>query len=205
MNERSFIYKYKIMARIADENKLERLKLATMKLVAENGYGGASAALIAANSDVSTGYFYRLYKGKYELVNSLLLDVYKEVAGKLDELIQEGSSFQILIASLISYFFKMANKEPVKAKFFYVLTSDYRFKSDHEVKSSIFEYINKIMDIGRSSNELDEKLSQDDIYLMLLINTIQFINQRFKNSQSKVKFTKADEGHLLYLINKVLK
>ena len=193
------------MARITDENKIERLKVATMKLVAENGYGGASAALIATNAKVSTGYFYRHYKGKYELVNSLLLEVYREVADKLDELIQEGSSFHTLIASLVNYFFRMANKEPVKAKFFYVLTSDYQFKSDHEVKSSIFEYIQKVMDIGHKSGQLDEKLSQEDIYLVLLINTIQFINQQFKNSTTKVKFTKTDEEHLLYLINKILK
>lgn len=194
-----------IMARITDQNKLERLKVSTMKLVAEKGYGGASAVLIAADAKVATGYFYLHYHGKYEMVNALLSEVYLEVANKLDELIKKGSSFSELIKSIVSYFFSMANKEPVKAKFFHVISNDYRFKVDQEIKESIFNYIQKIMDVGLINYELDSKLIQEDMFLFLLINTIQYINQRFKNSTSAVEFTKIDEEHLLYMINKILK
>ena len=57
-----------IMARIIDTEKIERLKEATMKLVVEHGYGGASAALIAKEAKVAAGYFYMHYSGKYEMV-----------------------------------------------------------------------------------------------------------------------------------------
>lgn len=176
-----------------------------MKLVAEQGYGGASATLIAKDAKVSVGYFYMHYKGKYELVNSLLLEVYQEVADKLDELISNGSSFEELVSSVIRYFFQMANNEPVKIKFFYVLSNDYRFKSDHVVKESMFEYLHKVMNIGLSSNQLDKAITANDLFLVLVIYTIQFINQRFKNASSHVKFTMEEQEHLLYLINKILK
>lgn len=193
------------MARITDQKRLERLKVSTMKLVAQKGYGGASAVLIAADAKVANGYFYLHFKGKYELVNSLLTEVYQEVANKLDELIKEGSSFNVLIDSLVNYFFSMANKEPVKAKFFYVLSNDYQFKLDQRIKASIFELIQTVMNIGYEEGKLDKKLSPEDLYLFLVLNIIQFINQRFKNSSSRVKFTKADEEHIIYLINKILK
>jgi AcrR family transcriptional regulator len=193
------------MARITDQNKIERLKESTMKLVAEKGYGGASATLIASDAKVSTGYFYLHYEGKYEMVNALLGDMYQEVANKLDELINQGSSFDVLTANLVDYFFKMANAEPIKIRFFYVLSSDYRFKMDENVKISVLNYLGKILEIGQSSGELDPAIRVEDLYLFLIINTIQYINQIFRNSPEKTAFEKAEEKHLLYLLKKFLK
>lgn len=193
------------MARITDQKKIERLRNSTMKLVAEKGYGGASAVLIALDAKVATGYFYRHYVGKYELVNTLLSEVYQEVANKLDELIQQGSSFNTLIANTIEYFIDMANKEPIKSKFFYVLSSDYSFRLDPEMKTSIFGYLNKIMEIGHQSGELDKNVCAEDLFLFMLINTIQYINQKFKNSGKKIRLTQSDQDHLLYLLNKLFK
>ncbi len=193
------------MARITDQYKIERLKESTMQLVSENGYGGASASLIASKARVSSGYFYLHYKGKYEMVNALLEDVYQELANKLDELINQGSSFDVLIANLVDYFFKMANNEPVKIRFFYVLSSDYRFKMSENVKISVFNYLGKIRDIGQTSGDLDPLIRIDDLYLFLIIDTIQYINQIFRNSPEKTVFKKAEEEHLLYFLKKILK
>ena len=193
------------MARITDQKKLERLKASTMKLVAQKGYGGASAVLIAADAKVATGYFYLHYKGKYELVNSLLSDIYLDVANKLNELINEGSSFDVLIENLINYYFDMANKEPVRIKFFYVLSNDYQFRLDNEIRNSIFEFIGKIMKIGFNEGLLDKELSKEDMFLYLVINVIQHINQRFKHGSPNTKFTKEDRAHMLYLVNKIIK
>ena len=53
------------MARITDQNKIQRLKQSTMKLVVEKGFGGASAALISNDAQVASGYFYMHYEGKF--------------------------------------------------------------------------------------------------------------------------------------------
>ena len=193
------------MARIIDTDKVERLKDATMKLVVEHGYGGASAALIAKEAKVAAGYFYMHYKGKYEMVNHLLHDVYHEIIDKLYEQIDSSSSFNEIIENLIHYFFVLANKEPIKLKFLYVLTNDYSFKIEEEVKAIIYSTIEKIKQIGLKSNDLDAKLTADDLYLMLVINSIQFINQRYKNKPKQKKFSKEDQEHLLYLIYKIIK
>lgn len=199
------LIKFKTMARITDEKRVERLRQATMKYVVEKGFGGASAVLIAKEAKVAVGYFYLHYKGKYEMVSQLLHNVYQEVVNKLDELINKGSSFGEIIKNLISYLVKMANEEPIKIKFLYVLTNDYSFHIDDEVRSVVFKTIEKIKNIGYKSNELDCTIIEDDLYLILVINTIQFINQRFKNKAEPVLITSSDENHLLYLINKTLK
>lgn len=193
------------MARITDQKKLERLKSSTMKLVSQKGYGGASAVLIAADAKVATGYFYLHYKGKYELVNSLLADIYKDVASKLDELISDGSTFDVLIENIVNYLFDLANKEPVKVKFFHVISNDYRFKIDDDIRNSIYDFVEKIMNIGLQEELLDEEITKEDMFVFLVINVIQYINQRFKHTSSSAKFTKLDRVHMLYLVNKIIK
>ena len=106
---------------------------------------------------------------------------------------------------MIRHFFSMANAEPIKLKFLYVLTNDYNFVIDKEMHDNIFKIINVLMFDGHSSGELDKTINQQDLYLMVIINTIQYINQCYKNSDKPVIFKKKDEDHLIYLINKVLR
>lgn len=193
------------MARIADYTKLDRLKASTMKLVVENGFGGASVAMIAKDAKVASGYFYLHYHGKYEMVNSLLHAVYDEVIGNLRNLMVNDSSFNEIIESMISYFFIMANTNPIKIKFLYVLTNDYSFKIDGQVRKKTYGIIHKVKEKGHITNELDKKITADDLYLVIVINTIQFINQKFKNSLVEIELTNSDKDHLLYLIQKTIK
>lgn len=193
------------MARITDTKKLDRLKESTMRLVVENGFGGASASMIAKDAKIASGYFYLHYHGKYEMVNALLHDVYSEVIGKLEELIVKDSSFIEIIDLMMIHFFTMANTDPIKVKFLYVLTNDYSFVIDKEVRKTTFDFIQKIKDKGHEKNELDPNISTEDLYLILVINTIQFINQRFKTYPDGAELTNSEKDHLLYLIQKTLK
>ena len=51
------------MARIIDDGKIQRIREATIALVVQNGYGGASISSIARRAGVAEGYLYRFYKG----------------------------------------------------------------------------------------------------------------------------------------------
>ncbi len=193
------------MARITDQSKIERLKKSTMKLVVEHGFGGASASLIAKDADVATGYFYMHYKSKYELVNTLLHDVYQEVISKFEEITHKDLSFGEIVGKMIRHFFSMANKAPVKLKFLYVLTNDYSFLIEKEMHDSVFKILNVLTFDGHSTGQLDKEIQPADLYLIVIINTIQYINQCYKSAQKEVIFKKKDEDHLIYLTNKVLK
>uniref|UniRef100_UPI0032175268 TetR/AcrR family transcriptional regulator n=1 Tax=uncultured Draconibacterium sp. TaxID=1573823 RepID=UPI0032175268 len=193
------------MARITDQKKIERLKQATMKLVVEKGFGGASAALIAKEANVASGYFYMHYKGKYEMVNSILQEVYQEVFEEFETLIQQQFSFSELIEKMVRHFVKIANKEPIKVKFLYVLTNDYSFVIDPQIKEHTYEMIRKVKELGHGSEDLDKALGEDDLFLILFINTIQFINQRYKKNTKRVKISEEDIKHVLYLFSKILR
>lgn len=192
------------MARITDQNKVERLKQSTMKLVVEYGFGGASAALIAKDAKVASGYFYMHYKGKYEMVNAILQEVYQEVFSKFDELIKEDTPFGEIIEKMVRHFVGIANSEPIKVKFLYVLTNDYNFVIDNDLRQKNLRFIETIRTVGIDSGCLDTQLTVDDLYLILFTMTTQFINQKYKYAEQE-QITEDDTTHLLNLFLKILK
>ena len=191
------------MARITDQNKVQRLKQSTMKLVVEKGFGGASAALISKDAQVASGYFYMHYEGKYEMVNSILHEVYNEVLIRFEDLVQDGYSFWETVEKIVRHFIDIANTEPVKIKFLYVLTNDYSFLLDQKIKKNTYRIINRLLKMGQESGELDENISDDDLYLIMLATIFQYINLHFKRNETKIQ--EKDTKHLLYLIQKLLK
>lgn len=194
------------MARLIDKSKVDRLKKSTMELVVERGYGGASATLIAKKARIAVGYFYLHYKNKYELVNSLLHDVYKELLGWFETNSDENTSFIDTIDLLIKRMIDYANEDPVKVKFLYVLTNDYTFELNQEIYTQCFTIIQEIHQLGINNEELDPQITEKDLFLILFINTIQYINQQYRDKQvSVLELTEADTEHLSYLVKKILR
>ena len=204
MNEHSFIING-IMARITDLNRIERLKQSTMKLVVEKGFGGASAILIAKDAGVASGYFYMHYKGKKEMVNSLLQEVYQEMFAKFEELSLQGLAFSIITEKMIRNFIDLANTNPVKIKFLYVLTHDYSFVVDPSIRENITQLLIQLKNLGHESGELDKEINEDDLHQILIMNVLQTINLSFKKQKRKNSFKNHDTEHLIYLTGKVLK
>lgn len=206
MNIHSFIFVVNNeMARKIDINKVERLKQTTMKLVVENGYGGASASLIAKEAKIATGYFYLHYKGKYEMVNAIFQEVFQDVYTIFEDMFGKHTIFSEIVETLIHYFIDLGNVDPIRLKFMYVLTNDYSFVIDRHLKEDIYKVILKLKEMGNDSGCIDPNITEDDLYLILVINTIQFINQRFKSNKGAYVVTESEEQHLLYLVNKIIK
>ncbi|MGD9929295.1 MAG: TetR/AcrR family transcriptional regulator [Mangrovibacterium sp.] len=175
-----------------------------MKLVVECGFGGASAALIAKDAKVASGYFYMHYKGKYEMVNAILQEVYLEVFSKFDELIKVDTPFGEIIEKMVRHFVAIANSEPIKVKFLYVLTNDYNFVIDNDLRQKNLRFIETIRTVGINSGSLDKQLTVEDLYLILFTMTTQFINQKYKYAEQE-QITEDDTNHLLSLFLKILK
>ncbi len=193
------------MARITDSNRIKRLKDSTMKLVVEKGFGGASAANIALDANVAAGYFYMHYKGKYEMVNSLLQEVFQEAVFKLEEYLESGHTFDQVVDQIIDHIFTIANTDPVKLKFLYVLSNDYSFVIDNEIRQKVQGFLSKLVELGKSTQSIDPKITDNDLYLLLLVNTIQYINLRFKYQPENMEISVEVKDHLRYLLQKVLK
>jgi len=100
------------MARSIDEGKIQRIREATIALVVQNGYGGASISSIARRAGVAEGYLYRFYTSKQELVTELLYTKVAQIIEKLEFLLNSCTRITEVINELIGELFKMASDSP---------------------------------------------------------------------------------------------
>jgi len=61
--------------KLKDENKLDLIYDATLKLVAKEGLAGLTMSRIAKEAGIGTGTLYVYFKGKEELINALFLKI----------------------------------------------------------------------------------------------------------------------------------
>ena len=130
-------------------------------------------------------------------------EVYNEVLVRFEDFVQHGYSFWETVEKIARHFIEIANTEPVKIKFLYVLTNDYSFVLDKEIKENTYRIINRLRGMGQESDDLDKNISDDDLYLILLATIFQYINLHFKRNETKIQ--EKETQHLLYLIRKLLK
>ena len=193
------------MARTIDNTKLEGIKLNAIKLIVEKGYGGASISSIAKKAKVAEGYLYRFYKSKEELVSDLLNSKISEIIDNLEESIQKSSSFSEIIELLVKIIFRMAEKSSNDIKFLYVMMNDYSFTISSKVKERIATLCKELMDKGKFLGQVDQLISEEEMYIFLVIYPIQFINLRIKKFFGNSNWTNEDVDRLIGICNKSLK
>jgi TetR/AcrR family transcriptional regulator, repressor of fatR-cypB operon len=178
MNDCSF--KIQFMARNIDESKLKRIKEATIEMVVQNGFGGASISEIAKKANVAVGYLYMYYKSKNDLVSDLLFENVNKVADKLELLLEQNTSVDELISNLVRNIFETAIAQPLSMKFMYVLLHDYNFALQETQRERIASLCTRLKNAGIANGGFRPYITEEEIYLIGVVYPIQFINLRFK-------------------------
>jgi len=181
------------MARLIDEGKIQRIREATIKLVVENGYGGAAISSIARRAGVAEGYLYRFYASKQELVVELLYAKVAQIIEKLEFLLNSCTRIKEVINQLIGEFFKMATDSPEEIKFMHVLMHDYNFQISDEQRLHIKSLCEKVIHVGIENGEVNPNISHEEAYGIVVIYPIEFINLRMKGFFGIASWTSEDQ------------
>jgi len=168
------------MARLIDESKLVRIHAATLALVVENGYGGASISAIAKKAGVAEGYLYRFYNSKQELVISLLYTKINHLIIRLKEFLTLYPDIKYVIKLLINEIFILAETAQDEIRFIHVLMHDYNFQISESQREEIKLLCEQVIETGVKNGELNPNLSPEEVYTMGIIYPIEFINLRIK-------------------------
>lgn len=166
--------------RIADDNKIKKLEQATIAHVVHKGYGGASVAEIARTANVSKGYLYRFYKNKQELVQALLTRYINTIIQQIENGLKQNISVDLVLTSMIDHTFGVAQKHPNHLKFIYVLLHDYNFQLESKQKQNIKAVIQRFYEIGVTQKLVNKAVTAEEIFTIVVIYPIDFINLRFK-------------------------
>ena len=184
------------MARLIDEGKIQRIREATIALVVQNGYGGASISSIARRAGVAEGYLYRFYTSKQELVTELLYTKVAQLIEKLEFLLNSCTRIDEVINELIGELFKMASDSPEEIKFIHVLMHDYNFQVSEEQRQHIKSLCERVINIGIENGELSKYISPEEAYGIVVIYPIEFINLRMKGFFGNTTWTTEDQNRV---------
>lgn len=211
MNECLFIYictlfRKIIMARKVDEDKLERIKQATMKAIVDCGIEKTTIAMIAKNAKVSGGYLYRLYSGKQALINELYFDKITSLNNELDFLIGlNKTSVASILKAFIHNRIIYAQNEPDASKFFSQLLHNNNFIVSGELKEKSISLIKIIKQIGNNTKEISTNTSLVQIQYHLFNYVVDFIHFKRKNIFDFEDSTTNDVDYLTDNILTILK
>jgi AcrR family transcriptional regulator len=157
------------MARLVDGSKLARIHAATLELVVEKGYGGASISAIANKAGVAEGYLYRFYSSKQSLVTTLLYGRIHNLILKLKEFLSNESTITSVIELLIGELFTLAETAQNEIRFIHVLMHDYNFQISEQQRNEIEVLCRQVIDSGIRNEEFNETLTVEEVYAMVII------------------------------------
>ena len=203
MNVYSYICaELEIMARKIDEDKLLRIKNATMKTIVDFGIEGTTITMIAKNANVSGGYLYRLYSGKQALIEELYSEKVASLNKELEFLIGiNTTSIAPILQAFIQNRIVFASNEPEASKFFYQLLHNNNFTLTGKFKETKISLIKSIKKIGVQSGEISESTSLTQIHYHILVYVVDYIQYIKSNIFEDNQLT---SNEIDYLVNNIL-
>lgn len=171
-----------LMARKVDEEKLVRIKQATMKTIVDCGIEKTTIAMIAKNANVSGGYLYRLYSGKQALIDELYFEKIVSLNNELDFLIGlNKTSVAAILKAFIHNRIIYAQNEPDASKFFSQLLHNNNFTVSGKLKEKSISLIKSIKQIGENTGEISKNINLAQIQYHLFNYVVDYIHFKRKN------------------------
>lgn len=190
------------MARKIDDDKIARIKAATMKTIVDYGIEATTIAMIAKNANVSGGYLYRSYSGKQELINELFYEKISSLFQELEFLIAlNNSSIAPIISAFVQNRIVYSLNEPVASKFFYQLLHNDNFSFTDELKGKSLLLMQTIKEIGVNANEISSKINLFQLYYHFFVYVVDYIHFKRTNIFEKQDIINDD---VAYLTNNIL-
>lgn len=199
------------MARRTDPSKIEKIRKAAMDLIVERGYGGASIGDIAKKAGVSSGYLYRHYSSKRELVDDLIESNIYRLYGIFGSLVEKHMTVKDIIDEYVRAVFNIAIDRPILAKFISVIVFDPKFRierkndEDGHINRSFTDFIKKIIEIGSETGEVSPKISPRDVLIVILTIPFSHISFSFSLGPNEEDFTKKRAQEIVEICLNALK
>ncbi len=192
------------MVRPISDERIEAIKQATYKLVAEQGIQSTSVAKIAIEAHVSKGIIYKLFNGKHELFESLFAESFFSIFNLLEKEFEKHNCVKQIIEIFIHRLLERASKEPEIIIFVHRLLSDITFKLPSEYIKNMITLGEKIIAKGIKTKEISTNITSEMLYSIMIASVLQFINTRIQGNFCQHDLNNNDELILVNIISKSL-
>jgi AcrR family transcriptional regulator len=173
--------------------KIDRIKKAVMELMYEHGYNHTSIVLISEKSGVSTGYLYRFYSSKDELIQDVIESNMEIIRSAILFSSKPYTTVYEYLYDFIDGLFELTNSDPILGKFIAKYSHETNMpewaKKRKDIESGTL--INDILRLGRETGEINEQCGSEDIELVVSSLPSRYILMEFAKNQNK-KFRKEE-------------
>jgi len=137
------------MARPRDENKIETIYDATLKLVLETGFNGLKMADVAKAAKLATGTLYIYFKNKEQLINELYFHLKQAKTMKLLAVYNASDSFQVAFKKLWMNYLSISLAEPERMTFIEQFThTSYLTKKTKQQSDQLLKPLEDFLQMG---------------------------------------------------------
>lgn len=188
--------------RQTDTEKIERVKLATIKTVVEKGYFGATISVIASEAGVSDGYLYRHYKNKCELVESLFVENRDTFHGFIFDIIPKKETVREVLENICNFILQSYTSNPVLIQFYVVLAHDHSFDFPEKVRLDIRKIGEKLHEKGRLTGEVGADTEIEDVLVTFFGLQSKMLEMYQRNIVSEEYFKNKAKTRIIELCTK---
>lgn len=181
------------MSKQIDASKLERIQEAAITLISRNGVANASVALIARQAGVSTGYLYRHYLSKEELMNDLLDRLLTRIGDRIAWLASGMNTLEESVQGMVRYIFETAAERPDHIRFCLNLQNDLSCPISERVLDRLKGLCEEIRRQGQTLRVISPEVTAEDIYIILMALPLQYVGVRlrgvfgaFENNEAEI-------------------
>ncbi|MEO1053496.1 MAG: TetR/AcrR family transcriptional regulator [Bacteroidota bacterium] len=193
------------MARITNEATLKHVKDVAMQMVVKTGYEQATIARIAEKANVSTGYIYRHYKGKTEMIKSIYEERIQKYRQYFSDIIDQSDSVASVVRELVHILYKNAKAKNIIYKFIFTIDHQHIF----EVSPSLFDIskamCEKVYEKGWATGEIGKDVNAEMIFIVFFSVPQKLIAKRIKETGSRDSITEEDEKMVCELCMKLIR
>jgi len=193
------------MVKPTDLQKLYEVREATIKVIVERGYYGATIAQISKQAGVSDGYIYRHYSGKAELVRELFVESMGYFHTVVLEAIAREKKLDAILLSTFNFLRYSLIEDPDTIAFIFIMDHDHSFDFPDEVRQGFREIGSKLKDLGHSTGEISKSLNEEDIIAIVFGLPIKYMEMRRKDIVNKEPFTEKEINSIVKICKNALK
>ena len=162
-------------------SKIDRIRQAALIVMSANGISRTSVSSIAKHAGVSDGYLYRHYKGKEELIDDLLTEIFNKVNDKIAFLLNNCNTIDEIVKNFINFICIKAKEEPEKIKFLIMLLNDFSYKISKNLTDRLMALCEEILKQARSSRSIRTDVTPLELYIALVGIPLQYYSIHFRS------------------------
>lgn len=174
--------------------KINNVRKATIELTLKDGYDKLSIRKIAKKAQVSTGYLYRYYDGKQDLIEDIVQSNFDTLQEQLEVFNDEYKSFSRIMEVYLNLLFKLVKEDRMTIEFLAKIVLDRDTFNDPN-KEHIKEkerFIRKIYEKGISDGCINKEKLNFPLFLSVFLTLpFGYLVESFR--LEKLEISKSEE------------